>query len=459
VSAEVLGASFRDPHGFVFTIEGRPYRQVSQAAASDYDHLRSSGLYDELTERGLLVAHEEADLALAPAPGAYRVLAPEVVPFVSYPYEWCFSQLRAAALATLEIQRLATARGMSLRDASAYNIQFPRGSAQLIDTLSFEVLREGSPWVAYRQFCQHFLAPLALAALVDVDLLRLSRVHLDGVPLALASRLLPARTRLRPGLALHLHQHARSQGRHDAAGGGGTGKVRTVSRRALEGLVDNLTGVVRGLSWHPGRSTWSHYYEGDSYTDAAFEDKQAAVAGMLAEVKPGTVFDLGANTGAFSRLAVEAGAYTVSFDLDPAAVERNWKQVTEERAARLLPLVQDLTDPSPALGWAHTERSSLAERGPADLALALALVHHLAIAGNVPLERVAAYLRRLASRLVVEFVPKPDPKVQLLLRGREDVFPGYTQAGFEEAFRRHFEIERRHAITGSERTLYLMTGR
>ena len=192
-----VAGSFRDPAGFVFTRDGVLYRQVNESFRSNFEALSTSGLYDALTERGLLIRHEEVDEAPADPSVAAVVIRPERVPFISYPYEWCPGQLRAGAIATLEAQKVALEHGMTLRDASAYNIQFVGGRPVLIDTLSFEPAVEGRPWVAYRQFCQHFLAPLALTSQVDVRLNQLSRVHIDGIPLDLAAALLPGSTNTR----------------------------------------------------------------------------------------------------------------------------------------------------------------------------------------------------------------------------------------------------------------------
>jgi hypothetical protein len=445
--------SFRDPRGFVFQREGRLLRQVNAAHREDYDHLMGSGLYEALVEAGLLIPHREVDVAFAATPEAYRVLEPERVAFISYPYEWSFGMFRDAALATLRIQDLALSFGMSLRDASAYNVQFQRGRPVLIDTLSFERLREGWPWVAYRQFCQHFLGPLALMSHRDVRLGQLLRVHIDGVPLDLVASLLPGRTWLRPGLMLHIHLHARSQRQH-AAGATPRGRF---GLRAFVGLVQSLRSAVDGLRWDPGRSAWvSYYQEAESYTAAALEHKQELVARFVEEAAPDQVWDLGGNVGAFSRIASDRGIFTVCFDVDPGCVEANYRRVAEAGEKNLLPLVLDLTNPSSRIGWESRERMSLADRGPADLVLTLALVHHLAIGNNVPLPRLGAYLAELGRALVVEFVPKSDPKVRDLLVVREDIFGDYTAEGFERAFGARFEILRREPVRESERVLYLM---
>lgn len=454
-------ASFRDPSGFVFREGGVVLRQVNALYRDDFDRLVDSGLCQELIAARLLIPHEDVTASHTLHGDAYKILRPEPLAFVSYPYEWSFGALKAAALCTLAIQRAALAKGLTLKDASAYNVQLHRGRPVFIDTLSFERWTEGEPWVAYRQFCQHFLAPLALMSRVDVRLGQLLRIHIDGIPLDLASRLLPTRTRLSVGLGLHLHAHARTQRRHAADAGAASRIKGAFSRRSFDALIDGLRVLVEGLEWKDPRGDWTDYYsDTHNYGADGLDTKATAVRAMVEAVRPAVVWDLGANTGRFSRIAVEAGArLVVAWDVDPACVERNWRQVVDQKETVLLPLLLDLMNPSPGIGWAHEERRALADRGPVDLLLALGLVHHLAIANNVPLGDVAGFLARLGRAAIIEWVPKEDSQVQRLLAGRKDVFPGYEQAAFEEAFGRHFTIEARTPLAGTQRTLYRLRTR
>jgi hypothetical protein len=328
-----------------------------------------------------------------------------------------------------------------------------------VDTLSFEIYREGEPWDAYRQFCQHFLGPLALMAHADVRLSQLLRVYIDGLPLDLVTALLPGRTRWNPSLLTHLHVHAVAQRRYAKKTVERSGQRRRMSRMAFLGLVDSLEGAVRGLSWKPAGTEWAEYYTDTNYTEEALHHKRQVVSGFLDRIHPASVWDLGANTGLFSRLASARGVPTVAFDVDPAAVEQDYRQCVEEKEVNLLPLVMDLTNPSPGIGWQNQERMSLLERGPADAALALALIHHLAISNNVPLASLADFFQQVARWLVIEFVPKTDSQVQRLLATRKDIFPDYTQEGFERAFARSFTIHESIDLRGSQRRLYLMERR
>ena len=454
--SQALPSSFRDPSGFLFEGEGGLYRQVNHIYKDHYDQLLSGGLYKALTERGLLVRHDEVNISPPDPQLAYKIIKPQFVSFISYPYEWCFSQLKEAALAMLKIQKTAFDFGMSLKDASAFNIQFVDGRPLLVDTLSFEKLQL-KPWVAYRQFCQHFLNPLLLMVYKDFQLNQLSRIFIDGVPSSLTSRLLPVRTRFRPSLASHVHLHALSQRYFSTR----TARVRERKIRpvSLAGLVESLESLVRRLNFRLKKTEWAHYYQETNYTPEAFEEKKKTVEEFLDAINPDNVWDLGANTGVFSRLASRRGIKTVAFDVDFIAVELNYRDCLDRNEKNLLPLVLDLTNPTPAIGWENRERKSLLERGPADAALALAILHHLAISNNLPFSKIAEFLSRICRWLVIEFVPKTDSQVQRLLATREDIFDHYTQSDFEEQFSRSFLIVKVAPIQGTERILYLMKSR
>ena len=447
-------SSFRDPSGFLFKRDGLIYRQVNGFYKENYDRLMTSGLYRVLVDAELLIPHDEVAIEPAQPDKAYKIIKPELIEFISYPYEWCFSQLKDAALTTIKVQKKALDFGMSLKDCSAYNIQFRKAKPVFIDTLSFEKYREGQPWVAYRQFCQHFLAPLALMAYRDIRLNQLFRVYIDGVPLDLASSLLPFRTRLVFSLLSHIHLHAGSQKRY-ADKSVDTSRYK-VSRLSFLGLVDNLESSIKRLKWQPRGTEWADYYKETNYSEAALQHKKQAVTEFLGRLSPKNVWDLGGNVGVFSRIASGKGIPTISFDIDPAAIEINYHECVAKGEPQLLPLLIDLTNPSPGIGWACDERMAFLERGPSDTVLALALVHHLAISNNVPLGSIADFLSIICNSLIIEFVPKSDSQVQRLLATREDVFSDYTQDAFEQELKKYFIIQDCVRIRESERTLYLM---
>lgn len=455
-----ISSSFRDPSGFLFLRDSVIYRQVNTIYKENYDHLINSGLYESLVDSGLLIPDEEVNISYAKFDNAYKVLRPELIGFISYPYEWCFSQLKDAALTTLEIQKSSLKYGMTLKDCSAYNIQFTKGRPVFIDTLSFEKYHDGEPWVAYKQFCQHFLAPLALMSYRDIRLNQLLRVYLDGIPLDLASSLLPFRTHFNFHLLLHTHFHSTSQKHYANKPIRKEILKKKVSLTSFLGLIDSLESCTKKLTWRPKGTEWVDYYKSSNHYDSdAINHKRQLVSDFLDKTNPQTVWDLGANTGLFSRIASNKGIQTISFDIDPACVEINYLTAVGRGETNILPLFLDLTNPSPGIGWENEERMSFLERGHADTALALALIHHLVISNNLPLGRIASFFNSICSSLIIEFIPKSDSNVQRLLATRKDIFPNYTQEAFESEFSKLFSIQTSVNIRNSGRTLYLMIKR
>lgn len=448
-------SSFRDPSGFVYTADNVLLRQINQSYKLEYEKLISSGLYQKLVEEKLLIPHQEMPLTLAMNPdNAFKIIRPEMIKFISYPYEWSFSQLREAALTVLKIQKIALEFEMILKDAPAYNIQFHHGRPILIDTLSFESYVEGVPWVAYKQFSQHFLAPLALMCKVDVRLSQLLKNYIDGIPLDLAAELLPARTKFSFSFLTHIHMHAKSQ-KHfsDKPEKALKGKM---SKQSLLGLIDSLESSVKKLTFSTTGTEWGNYYDETNYSSGAFDHKKDLVQKYLTQAGGDMIWDLGANNGAFSRLAND-NSQVIAFDIDPVAVEKNYLDLIDKQIENILPLQLDLTNPSPALGWDNSERLSLSQRGPADTVMALALIHHLAISNNLPFEKVASFLAGITKKyLIIEFVPKEDSQVKKLLASREDIFSEYNQGAFETAFEKHFQIIEKNRISDSSRLVYLM---
>lgn len=452
-----ISGSFRDPSGFLFFEDGQIFRQVNKYYKENYELLMSSGLYEILIKDGLLVTHKEVSTDNFPALSSdihrYKIIQPEFISFISYPYEWCFSELKDAALATLKIHKVALEHGMSLKDASAYNIQFKNGKPLLIDTLSFEKYSEGKPWVAYKQFCQHFLAPLVLMKYRDLRMNQLLKAFIDGIPLDLTSKLLPKRTHLKFSLLTHIHLHAKSQEKYSYK----AVKIENkISKFQMMALVDNLESFIGNLALDKTKTEWGDYYSDTNYSDIATVSKKNIISDFIDKTSAKKIWDMGGNTGFFSRIAMDKNIPTISFDIDPIAVEKNYLEMKSKREKNLLPLVLDATNPSPGIGWENEERESLTSRGPADLAMALALIHHLAISNNTPLVKIASFFSKICHNLIIEFVPKSDSNTQRLLLTREDIFPNYDEIHFEEDFSSFFDIVEKRKVAESERTLYLM---
>ena len=455
---QIEQGSFRDPSGFIYYQDDVLYRQINCSYKENYDEFISSGLYEKLVDDALIVKHTECDSSAPDDQNVYKIIQPEYIPSILYPFEWCFSQYRDAAIATLRIQRIALEHNMSLKDASAFNIQFMNGAPLLIDTLSFEKYEEGKPWVAYKQFCQHFLAPLYLIKYIDVGYGQLMKQYVDGVPLTFASKLLPRRTWLSIAPVFHIHIHARMQSKYADRGVEVNTflKQKTFSKNAIFGLIDQLESAIIRLKWKHGATEWGDYYIHTNYSEQSFQHKKDICDDSLVSIQPTAVIDIGANEGTFSRIAAEHAKFVLSADIDPVAVELNYFTLRKDGQKNVLPLLIDLTNPSPGIGWANTERRSFLERINVDTVMALALIHHLSISNNIPFGKIAHLFSLLGRNLIIEFIPKSDSQVQKLLSTREDIFYDYNQESFESAFLRFFSIEEKKKIVGSERILYRM---
>lgn len=447
--------SYKDPSGFVFKLDGVVYRQINYCAKDDYEMLIKSGLYNELTGKKMLVCHEEVSFEKEPDDNAYKFVKPVQIEYISFPYEWAFSALKDAAVLTLRIQKTALKYGMSLKDASAYNIQFLNGKPVFIDTLSFEKYKENTPWKAYGQFCRHFLAPLALMSYTDINLNKLLITNIDGIPLDVAQKLLPAKAKLNFGILTHIILHSLSQKTFEDKKQSSV-KTAKMSLFELESLLDSLESTVRGLKFPDIYTEWGNYYENTNYSDESFKEKKAIISHFIDKVEPRSLCDLGSNRGDFARIASERNIKTIAFDIDPVAIEDNYRHVKKYKETNILPLLQDFNNPSPAIGFMNDERADFCSRFRCDMVMALALIHHMAISNNLPFDNIAKFFSTLGKYLVIEFVPKTDSKVQILLSSREDIFDKYDTENFESVFGTYFEILEKINIKNSERILYLM---
>ncbi len=442
-------ASFRDPSGYILRDGERLLRIVNPSFSMDFDAFNQSGLYAELSAGGLIVKTTDItqDARTLDA-NAYKILVPEQIDFISYPYEWCFPQLREAALLTLRLHKTALAHGMALKDASAFNIQFQRGRAVHIDTLSFERYAEGTPWKAYRQFCRHFLAPLALMALRDVHCARLLANSHDGIALDMAANLLGMAWLKKPSL----YPHILLQAKLDAQPAGTTkNTARRMTKQVQILVIEHLEKLVASLPSPARASHWSGYAQEVPYSDTEHALKRDTIAAYCNRLQPKTIWDMGANSGEFSRIAADCGARVIALEGDHAST----CAIYEANYAGIVPLWMDLLCPSPAGGWAHSEQQSLAERGRADMLFCLALGHHLAIAGNVPFARQADYFATLCDHAAVEFISPQDPNAARMLSQQPELKSHYTQDAFDAAFAAHFSVVDTQVIIPGKRTLTL----
>jgi hypothetical protein len=465
-AARVEPGSFRDRDSRVMVAPDAVYRALSGTGAADWHALASSPLLERAITEGSLIGTEEVgadalgdDASDVLPEGTETVLRHERIPYVSYPYEWSFGMLREAALLTLELELAALDEGLTLKDATPYNVQFRGAAPVFIDVGSFERLREGEPWAGYRQFCMQFLYPLLLQGYKDIPFQPWLRGAIDGIAPGDAARFFSLRDRLRRGVLTHVALHARLERRYE---GRAAGEVKEELKQAkfkselIKANVRRLRKLVSKLSWKAGDTAWTNYRRECTYSDADAERKAAFVREAAASVRPGLSWDMGCNDGAYARIAAEHSDYVVAFDYDHATVEALYRALRAEEERRILPLVANLADPSPGLGWRGLERRPLEDRGAPDLVLALALIHHVSITANVPIGEFLDWLLELDATVVIEFPKREDPMVRRLLSGkREGSNADYELETFERLLGERFDVETTEPLPSATRVLYL----
>jgi len=439
-------SSYRDPSGYIFYENGKVYRAINHSYQKNYELFHDSGLYDELIEKQMIISYKEVNNI----PEVYKVVQPELIEFISYPYEWSFNQLKDVALRLLEIQKIALNFNMTLKDATPYNFQFINNNPVLIDTLSFESYTEGQIWKPYKQFCEMLLSPLLLAKNIDPRLLRVTSVFKDGTPLEITSKLLPIKTKLTPSIALNIHAHAKSQKKYE---GKKIESGKKLPRNSFLGIITSLESLIKNLTIENKKTEWSDYYEETNYTDSSFNQKQIIVRKFLDVIKPKIVLDLGSNTGVFSKIAYEFTNNIIACDTDHESINRFYITCKKENNP-ILPLILDITNPSSSIGWMNKERNSFFDRIKPDTVLALALIHHLAIANNIPLDMISKFFSDITDNLIIEFIPKSDSQIQRMLSSREDIFNDYDMKNFEETMSRYFDKISMSELENSDRILY-----
>jgi hypothetical protein len=442
-------SSYRDPAGFIFTSNAIIYRQVNLEYKKNYECLKGSGLYEHLVKEGMFIPHQEIKTNFTGDKDWYITLEPENIPFISYPYEWSFDMLKDAALLTLTLMEKSIQRGMILKDATPYNIQFHKGKMVFIDTLSFDVYDETKPWIAYRQFCENFLAPLSLMHYSQMPLSPLFLSYPEGVPLQIAAALLPWKTKLNLHLHLHIHLNSRVSNNKKT-----DKEVKPFSKQKLSHILSSLRTAIVSFNLNY-KGTWWNYYEEAEQRNEYLISKKTLIETWLSQATYKTAFDAGANDGTFSELLAKHKLFVISGDNDHFAINELYKRV-KGSGTSIHPVITDLSNPGPAIGFNNDERSALIERINVDVVVALAVIHHLSIGKNIPFEKAVAFFHHLGKDLIIEFAPKEDEKVKVMLQQKEDIYNWYTQSVFEEAFSTHYQILKKENIPGSIRTLYLM---
>ena len=448
-------ASFRDPSGYMF-YDGKILRRaIKPIYFQSIYKLEDSGFFKNLISNGLLIPHEETSVS-----SEEIIITPEEIPFITNPYEWSFEQYKHAALHTLKIQKYALSKGFILKDASAYNVTFHKGKPIFIDTLSFDFYEEGTPWRAYKQFITHFFGPLVLAKYHGTEVFKMMQTHIDGIPVKLISSLLPTRTKLSSVIYPNIHLLAKMESKHSEDYKAET-KIATLSKKSQENIVESLYDYIKGLTLKEA-SEWGDYYNKTNYDEGAFEAKKTLIKEWIKPLAPQKLIDVGGNDGTFARTVIDSVPHIIVTDIDSNAVDYNYKQLQKNKETNMLPFVCDVLQPAPGIGFNNTERNSLIERlaeyAP-DVTMALALIHHITLSGNVPFEKSASFFASFSKNLIIEFPTREDSWAQsLLVRKREFInhFDFYNETEFENGYLQYFTLEKKETVKGTKRLLYLL---
>lgn len=452
--------SFRDRTSRVFYHDHTVYRGLDSQALRDWQALQSTGFFSRFMKEGRLVQTEQvnnvADLGDVVSRIFDAVLEHETIPFISYPYEWCFGMLKDAALLHLDLLLAALDEEMILKDSTPFNMQWRGSQCVFIDIPSIEIHQPGMPWSAYRQFCQMFLYPLLLQSYKHTSYHAWLRGSIDGIAPREFANLVSFRDCFRPGVLTHGILHAKAESRYAATSNDIRKDLKSAGfgRELIKANVRGLRRIINRLTWKQPKSQWVDYAENNTYTEQDLSDKADFVRAVVAERKRPVVWDLGCNTGLFSRIAADGGSYVVSLDSDHATIEKLYQDLKSEGKTSILPLVGNVADLSPNLGWRGCERKGLVERGTPDLLICLALIHHMVLTANIPMREFIAWLASLQSDLIIEFITKDDPMVKALLRNKLDNYDDYEMGRFEQAMSEFFTVEHRRELRSGTRTLY-----
>lgn len=449
-------SSFRDPSGYVFIEDDKVKRVINPIYFEQYKALTDSGFYQTLFDKKYLIPHQEVSKT-----NSKISIEASKIPFVTYPYEWSFLQYKHAALLTLKIQKLCLHNNFILKDASAFNITFHEGKPIFIDTLSFDFYQENNPWLAYKQFIMHFLGPLVLTKYFGQDHLKTLSQNLEGISLQKLSQLLPFKSYFSPTLVTNIHLLAKYDKKYES-------DKKTVNNNLSKAsqikLLDGLYDFISNLSVNE-KTEWDHYYNQINYDEKAYQFKKEVVKDWFLSIKGESLIDIGGNDGTFSRELKDVANLIIVADVDPNAVEQNYKQVLKNKEKTILPIVADVLNPSANYGFNNEERFSFIDRvkdSNLDGCLALAVIHHITLSGNIPFSLSAQFFSKMAPNLLIEFPTRSDSWVQFLLDSKREFknhFDFYNEENFEKEYSVYFEIINKQKIASSERILYSLKRR
>ncbi len=449
-------SSFRDPSGYVFIDNGVVKRSIFPVYFKQYKALKNQGFFEKLFNTGLLIEHKELSQS-----DSEIIIQPEQIPFITYPYEWSFSQYKEAALLTLKLQKYCLKNNFSLKDSSAFNVTLHKGKAIFIDTLSIDFYTENMPWRGYKQFVTHFLGPLVLAHYHGSQSLKLMSNFIDGIPIKMIASMLPLRTKLYPFLFSNIHLLAKFDDKHSADYVGET-RIKSLSKKAQFNIIDSLYNYIKKLSLKE-RSEWVNYYDKTNYSDESFKLKSNIINTWTSQLNLKTLVDIGGNDGTFVRNINHKIHQALVCDVDNNAVDINYNRAKLNKEDYMLPFVFNILNPSAAIGFNNKERSSFLDRikgfAP-DVTMALAVIHHMSLSGNIPFETSANFFASFSKYLLIEFPKRDDSWVQRLLDSKREFkehFEFYNINEFEHCYNKYFNLIEKIPIEKTERVMYFLS--
>ena len=446
-------SSYRDPSGFMYKENGLYYRRINPVFFKEYNQAKSEGIYQKLFDKGWLIPHKEISSS-----DDKIIIQPEQLGFITYPYEWSFTQYKHAAQLTLRIQIFLLENDFSLKDASAFNIAFHKGKAIFIDTLSIEKYKENTPWRALKQFNEHFFGPLLLAQKHGGSFLKTLQYSINGIDLKEVKRQLNFTARFNPIIYSHIHLLSKFQDKNqDETDENKEIHLSKASQikmlKALEQHIDAMTSVEN--------TEWSSYYNEINYQETSFQIKKELIKEWCSDVNAAKVIDLGGNDGTFAKELLPQTDQIIVSDIDQPAIDQCYLNMLQSKEQKIIPMVCDLMQPSPSIGFHNSERDSFTSRVinfKPDVSMALALIHHITLTGNVPFEMSAAYFAQLSKYLIIEFPDRTDSWVTYILDSKREtrhLFDGYNSSAFAKAYQKEFKLVKSEKIQGTERTLFL----
>ena len=436
----IENSSYKDADGFVFYSNNseKVYRQINSGYIDTYLNLKQNGIYDVLIENKFILPFEETN------DKEKVILETDKINFISYPYEWGFEQMKSASVFYLELLEFCLEKNIFIKDASPFNIQFVYGKPIFIDLLSFEVYKDNSPWLGYRQFCEMFIAPLVLSKYFNANFNRELILNLEGVELKKTAKLLPFKACFNSIALFHIIAHSK------AIGKGNSEKKIEISKKKTLSIIAHLKDGIKNLKRNKTFSNWTKYSETLPYSEDEIKIKKQTIAEWTENKNFNIVLDAGANHTIFSEIISKKSKQIIAIDNDTNIIDK----IFIENKQNILPLNIDITQVTPAIGINLNERKSFFERLNSDLTLALALTHHLFHSRNIPLPKIAETFSNCSPTLIIEFISETD-EMFLKIQNRNNKHP-YSKLHFEEAFEKYFSIEAIKEIKQNKRYLYLM---